>query len=325
MKKISVIVPIFKVEQYLENCINSIINQTYENLEIILVDDGSPDNCGAICDELAIKDNRIKVIHKENGGLSSARNAGLDIATGDLIAFIDSDDWIEPEMLTVLERILSENNADFSVCGMIADFGDAVIKNKSSVSNVVKVNKPEIFNLILNAPTFYGYAWNKLYRREIIGDLRFDESLMSCEDLDFCVRLAAKSNSAVFTNEKFYHYMQHSASMTGETGYSTRKLSVLKAYENILPYYEKYNSENLSIIRKNYLKIAINVKGRMLLNKIDDIRVLEMLESIIHSNYKLVIKDNNIKLTTKFNIFITNKFPGLILSIKQKILKLRRG
>ena len=325
MKKISVIVPIFKVEQYLENCINSIINQTYENLEIILVDDGSPDNCGAICDELAIKDNRIKVIHKENSGVSSSRNAGLDIATGDLIAFIDSDDWIEPEMLTVLERILSENSADFSVCGMITDYGNAVINNKSSVSNVVKVNKPEIFNLILNAPTFYGYACNKLFKKDIIGDLRFDESLMSCEDLDFCVRLAAKCNLAVFTNQKFYHYMQHSASMTGETGYSTRKLSVLKAYENILPYYEKYNSENLSIIRKNYLKIAINVKGRMLLNKIDDIRVLEMLESIIHSNYKLVIKDNNIKLTTKFNIFITNKFPGLILSIKQKILKLRRG
>ncbi len=325
MKKISVIVPIFKVEQYLEKCINSIINQTYQNLEIILVDDGSPDNCGAICEELAIKDNRIKVIHKENGGLSSARNAGLDIATGDLIAFIDSDDWIEPEMLTVLERILSENNADFSVCGMITDYGNAVIINKLSVSNVVKVNKSEIFNLILNAPTFYGYAWNKLYRREIIGDLRFDESLMSCEDLDFCVRLAAKCDSAVYTNEKFYHYMQHSASMTGETGYSPRKLSVLKAYENILPYYEKYNPENLSIIRKNYLKIAINVKGRMLLNKTDDIKVLEMLESIIQNNYKLVIKDNNIKLTTKFNIFITNKFPGLILSIKQKILKLRRG
>ena len=325
MKKISVIVPIFKVEQYLENCINSIINQTYENLEIILVDDGSPDNCGAICDEFAVKDNRIKVIHKENGGISSARNAGLDIATGDLIAFIDSDDWIEPEMLTVLERILSENNADFSVCGMIADFGVAVIKNKSSVSNVVKVDKPEIFNLILNAPNFYGYAWNKLYRREIIGDLRFDESLMYCEDLDFCVRLAEKCNFAVFTKEKFYHYMQHSASMTGETGFTPRKLSVLKAYENILPYYEKYNPENLSIIRKNYLKIAINIKGRMLHNKVKDTEIANRIQKVINENLKLVLSDKKIKFSTKINIFISNKFPGIILYIKQKLLKLRRG
>lgn len=325
MKKISVIVPIFNVEQYLENCINSIINQTYENLEIILVDDGSPDNCGAICDEFAVKDNRIKVILKENGGLSSARNAGLDIATGDLIAFIDSDDWIEPEMLTVLERILSENSADFSVCGMITDYGNAVINNKLSLSNVVKVNKPEIFNLILNAPNFYGYACNKLFKKDIIGDLRFDESLMSCEDLDFCVRLSEKCNLAVFTNQKFYHYMQHSASMTGETGYSTRKLSVLKAYENILPYYEKYNPENLSIIRKNYLKIAINIKGRMLHNNIIDTEISNRLQKVIDENYKLVLRDKEIKFATKFNIFISNKFPGLILSIKQKILKLRRG
>ena len=100
--KISVIVPVYKVEKYLDKCVESIVNQTYKNLEIILVDDGSPDNCPAMCDEWAEKDERIRVIHKENGGLADARNAGMDIATGDYIGFVDSDDWIEPNMYEVL-------------------------------------------------------------------------------------------------------------------------------------------------------------------------------------------------------------------------------
>ena len=115
-KKISVIVPVYQVEKYLERCIESIIHQTYENLEIILIDDGSKDNCPAICDKYQKMDPRITVIHKENGGLSSARNAGLDIATGDLVTFVDSDDYIEKDMLEVLNSNLKENGCDISVC-----------------------------------------------------------------------------------------------------------------------------------------------------------------------------------------------------------------
>lgn len=325
MKKISVIVPIYNVEKYLERCVNSIINQTYQNLEIILVNDGSPDNCGTLCDKIAESDNRIKVIHKENGGLSSARNAGLDIATGEYVAFIDSDDWIEPDFVEVFEKLLTENNADFSACGMITDYGNAIVENNKNDFKAFKADKKEIFNQIIINPDFYGYACNKLFKKDIICNLRFDETLMSCEDLDFCVRLAAKCNSAVYTKEKFYHYMQHSASMTRETGYSPRKISVLKAYENILPYYEKFSPENLSIIRKNYLKIAINIKGRMLHNKVDDTELSNRLQKVIDENYKLVLRDKKIKISTKLNIFISNKFPGIILYIKQRLLKLRRG
>ena len=115
-KKISVIVPVYKVEEYLCRCVDSIINQTYKNLEIILVDDGSPDSCGRICDEYAEKDSRIKVIHKENGGLSSARNAGLDIATGDYIGFVDSDDFIDAEMYSMLYEMIK--NADVEISGV---------------------------------------------------------------------------------------------------------------------------------------------------------------------------------------------------------------
>ena len=114
--KISVIVPVYKVEPYLRKCLDSIVNQTYRNLEIILVDDGSPDNCGAICDEYAAGDGRIRVIHQENGGVSSARNAGLSAVTGEWVGWVDSDDWIEPDMYEYLLKNALEQNADIAVC-----------------------------------------------------------------------------------------------------------------------------------------------------------------------------------------------------------------
>ncbi|MBR1540013.1 MAG: glycosyltransferase [Clostridia bacterium] len=113
---ISIIVPVYKVEKYLDKCINSIVSQTYKNLEVILVDDGSPDSCGKMCDEWTQKDTRIKVIHKENGGLSDARNFGLDCAKGKYIQFVDSDDYIEKDMIEFLYKNLKENNADISIC-----------------------------------------------------------------------------------------------------------------------------------------------------------------------------------------------------------------
>ena len=124
MSLISVIVPIYNVEKYLDRCVDSIINQTYKNLEIILVDDGSPDNCLAICDSWAEKDRRIKVIHKENGGVSSARNSALDIASGDYIGFVDSDDWIEPDMYEILIKNAKKYDADISRCAGLLDYCD---------------------------------------------------------------------------------------------------------------------------------------------------------------------------------------------------------
>ena len=134
---VSVIVPIYKVEKYLGKCVDSIINQTYKNLEIILVDDGSPDNSGKICDEYAKKDNRIKVIHKENGGLSSARNAGLDVATGEFIAFVDSDDRIHLDFVEKLYRAIKEENADIASCYVESFIKKLLLKARGSSSIII--------------------------------------------------------------------------------------------------------------------------------------------------------------------------------------------
>ena len=170
---ISVIVPIYKVEKYLEKCILNIVNQTYSNLEIILVDDGSPDNSGKICDEYARKDSRIKVVHKLNGGLSDARNAGIEIATGKYIAFVDSDDYIEEKMISKLYDLLKANDADVSACNICKFYEDKEIELDEN-EEIVKSYPPEqaILLTILD-DSFGNYAWNKLYRSELFSDVRF--------------------------------------------------------------------------------------------------------------------------------------------------------
>ena len=143
---VSVIVPVYKVEKYLDKCVESIVGQTYKNLEIILVDDGSPDNCPAMCDKWADRDSRIKVIHKQNGGVSSARNAGIDAVQGEFIGFVDSDDWLEPDMYDCLVKNALEYNADISRCGYFVDWSD----HTSYVgSTEKKINLPDALHLWL--------------------------------------------------------------------------------------------------------------------------------------------------------------------------------
>ena len=164
---ISVIVPIYKVEKYLNKCVQSILNQTYENLEIILVDDGSPDNCGKICDQLAQKDDRIVVIHKQNGGLSSARNAGIEIANGEYIGFVDSDDYVEKFMYELLLKSIKESNTMLSVCAIYYTFenGEKIVKIKDEHDRVF-----DFKDAILEMNTYKLFdmgAWSKLYHRDL--------------------------------------------------------------------------------------------------------------------------------------------------------------
>ncbi len=200
---ISVIIPVYKVEKYLNKCIDSIINQTYNKLEIILVDDGSPDNCPQICDEYSKKDERIKVIHKKNGGQSEARNWGLDIAKGKYIGFVDSDDYIKKDMIEVLYKNILEHNADISICNIIK------VKEKSN-ENLENYDEIEIYNSTesikqLLKQHITNYLPNKLYRREIWDDIRLPEGKI-LEDMDVMYRLIEKANKIVATNKTEYYY-----------------------------------------------------------------------------------------------------------------------
>lgn len=321
---VSIIVPVYNVEKYLDKCIESIVNQTYKNIELILVDDGSPDNCPNICDDWAKKDDRIKVIHKKNGGLSSARNVGIDNAEGEYLAFVDSDDWVDLNAFEVALKMISSDGYDLSTFALLPEF-DTETKQCISDYDINVCNQKELFNLILDTDYVCGYACNKLFKRNIVGDLRFDESLLSCEDIDFCAKYATKCKRAVYTTAKLYHYRQRNDSMTGEYKYNVRKLSVLTAYENIMPIYKIYDSEDYYKLERNYLKIALNIKGRMILSKIKDDEVKNRLERIIKEYYKVVINNPNNSVSVKANIIVTRLFPGLLLRAKQLVLKKRRG
>ena len=188
---ISVIVPVYKVENYIERCVDSIVNQTYHNLEIILVDDGSPDQCGMICDRYAAKDPRIRVVHKRNGGLSSARNAGLEVATGDYIGFVDSDDFIDNKMYeNLLLAICADNAIGIASC-MIRRVlnGDISDYKKEWIIEEQRIISPQDFSRKLLSTEYNFTVWSKLYRRSLIADVRFEEGKIN-EDVLFIFALS---------------------------------------------------------------------------------------------------------------------------------------
>ena len=209
--KVSVVVPIYKVEKYLDRCVQSLFNQMYENLEIILVDDGSPDNCPAMCDEYAKVDSRVKVVHKPNGGLPDARNAGMDVATGEYLLFVDSDDWIEPQTAAELVQIIEENNVDFVNFRAVWDGrkgipdGTPCIYEKSREIGTgyygkVRIEK-EIYPRVLVTPDlYYGpilSAWSSLYRKSFLdkNNIRFDPEVKYSEDHLFSSQVVVFADS----------------------------------------------------------------------------------------------------------------------------------
>lgn len=222
---ITLIVPVYKVEPYLKRCLDSIINQTYKNLEIILVDDGSPDNCGIICDEYASKDKRIKVIHKENGGLSSARNTGLDIAQGEYISFIDSDDTISIDMIEYLYKLLNKNDADISICLHTIVRGSKRWISYKKIKEGVITGKECIKKLLYNDGVDTS-AWAKLYKRTLFNKIRYPNGKLF-EDIATTYKLFIKATSIVLGKESKYNYILRDNSIVS-SNFNEKKLELIE-------------------------------------------------------------------------------------------------
>lgn len=239
MELISVIVPVYKVEECLDKCVRSIVEQTYSNLEIILVDDGSPDRCGAMCDEWAEKDSRIRVIHKENGGLSDARNAGLKIATGNLISFIDSDDWIDPKFLEFLLEAMESQNAQIAACAVeLVDESGQVLNLRRTVQAPV-VDKMEALRRLILEDGIQQTVWNKLYRRQVLEGIFFEKG--KCHEDDFWTyQIFDRMDRLAIVERPMYFYLQRSGSIMG-TGYSLKRLDGVEAHYRRMEYLSKYS------------------------------------------------------------------------------------
>lgn len=206
---ISVIVPVYKVEAYLDKCISSIVGQTYADLEIILVDDGSPDRSGEICDAWAVRDSRIRVIHQKNAGGGAARNAGLDTARGDLIAFVDSDDYLAPDMYTHLYELLMRG-ADIAECGHMDVFDDCAAF--CDADDVCMYTAQEAMAEHIQDRIFRQLIWNKLYRREMVGDIRFPEGT-KIDDEFFTYRVLGNAKMLIRSEKICYAYRQQASSV----------------------------------------------------------------------------------------------------------------
>ena len=250
---ISVIVPIYKVEKYVTNCVTSLMAQSYRNLEIILVDDGSPDRSGDMCDAFAAQDERIVVIHKSNGGLSDARNAGIEAAKGGYLFFLDSDDSIHEETLEILWNNLKRNQADISVCDYLAYFEGAAIEKELPEQIAQNMSNIEALQKIFDPA--YGVQMvictNKLYKKFLWENIRFPVGKVH-EDEFTTYKLIYEAKTIVYTDLKLYYYFQRSDSITGSGKISRQLFQALDAFSERTAFFETEGLKELAVLSNQY-------------------------------------------------------------------------
>ncbi|MBQ8261041.1 MAG: CDP-glycerol glycerophosphotransferase family protein [Lachnospiraceae bacterium] len=264
MKKLSIIVPVYNVEKYIERCLESIISQTWHNFEVLCVDDGSTDESGSICEEYARKDSRIKVFLKENGGAASARNVGLKYATGEYIGFVDPDDWIEPEMYESIITKMEENDADMGVCGFYKNWDSKEIEmDNSPVIGEDVFDKERVFYYAFKRfsyKSFGGYLWNKVFRREVVKGthpLLFNETLKVGEDVLFFAEATLQIKNAICVNRALYHYYQRSSSLC-HAGSIEERSGSLVTYRTLISLFQEQGIDEsiVQYVKRFYVYIA---------------------------------------------------------------------
>lgn len=313
---ISVIVPIYNVEKYLDRCVESIANQTYKHLEIILVDDGSPDNCSQMCDEWAEKDNRIKVVHKENGGLSDARNAGLKIATGEIVSFIDSDDWIELDMFEKMLNRMQEDNSDVVSCGVkwVEEDG-TLIRDVTSEDEILDTTAA--MKELLNDIKLKQHVWNKIYKYDLIKDVPFEKGKYH-EDVFWSYQIVGRAKRISVITDSFYNYVQRSNSIMGE-GFSAKRLDALDA--NYLRC--EYMKKNFPELYDNALYVYIGSCYYQLQCAVNSSQPKEVIDNIKNrtSYRKTGHPTRGISFKQKFCYYMFTFFPITTCRVRNRLGK----
>ena len=324
MPKISIIVPIYNVEKYLTNCIDSILNQTFKDFELILVNDGSTDNSLEICKHYKDIDDRICIIDKKNGGASSARNAGLDIAKGEYIGFVDSDDYIHPQMYELLYNQIIKNKADISMCEFkrVSQFNKKELSDKVILNQEVEIlnNKEAVVKLEEYGSVTYVVAWNKLYKKSLFNNIKFKEGIIH-EDEYIIHRLLYQVNKLVYIKKELYFYLQREGSIMDKKlninsiDYLISSVDSLLAYsdkirffdeKNLINLKEKYEYVYLSKILKNYSILDKNYhNNKKLLTLKNDFRKL----------LKILLKSKNNSIKEKISLIIFAINPNIYYKI----------
>lgn len=292
---ISVIVPVYNCEMYLNQCVESIINQTYSNLEIVLVDDGSTDDSGKICDEYSEKDHRVVVLHTVNGGAASARNKGLNVAKGEYITFVDSDDWIESDMYHSMLELLKNNSADVAKVGFIKEY-----ENNSSIVlgneyDGIYLKDEAVKKFLYHENEFCGGVWDKLYKRKLFDNVRFPEKLIT-EDYYVNALIYANLNRIAVSSKAYYHYRMQENSVCHQP-VNNHTFDEIETAKMLLEYYEK----------------------NMIATKID--RDFYMSHAIYDVLYNLMVKGSDKKMVSEYQLRYKKVFYRLILNNKVSLKK----
>lgn len=302
---ISIVIPVYNVEKYLDKCLDSVVNQTYKNIEIILVNDGSTDNSPLISQKYAESDSRIKLIHKKNGGLSDARNAGIDIAIGKYITFIDSDDYIEKDYVEYLFNLLIKNKADLSCCQKIeVDDNDKFIRRLDKYDFKIVEGKSNCMRTFLSNEGLDNFAWGKLYLKEMFKDIRYPFGKLY-EDVFTTHKIIAKCNKIVIGDRSKYIYRIRKTSITREI-FSLKQLDQIKAYK-----------DRTNFIRINYPElIDLSSKGIVFATN-QMVLKLASLHKLNINNYTKLLKEfqNNYRLYEKAFLRSKSGFLAKLFSL----------
>lgn len=285
-KKITVVVPVYNISNYLERCIESIIKQTYKKLEIILVDDGSTDNSGLICDKYTKKSKRVKVIHKKHGGLSDARNTGIDMATGEYITFVDGDDYIASDMIEFLYESLEQNDADISTCLFQSFYDEETILDIDDNTEYVCLNS-EALEKMLYQNECTTSAWGKLYKTSLFDDIKYPKGKI-CEDLDTAYLLFSKANKVVINTAEKYFYSQREDSIINYD-FNPKRIDALE-----------FAKKETDYIIKNHLEIFKSAMNREFM---EAIFILADMNNLKNNKKYIHIISNTIKATRKIVLF----------------------
>ena len=308
---ISIIIPVYKAELYIRNCLNSVLNQTYKDYEVILIDDGSPDACGKICEEYAENRSNWIVVHQQNAGQAAARNLGLSMAKGDYICFIDSDDSVHSNYLQKLYHSLIETNSDLAICGYQRISESSKI-TKLEENELVKLNENELWEEVFchlnNA------VWNKLYRKDFLNGLHFPCGLYHGEDLMFNLRYISRCKNAVWVQSKLYYYWEREGSVT-KSVFSERKLMEIDSKDAAREFIKNHHPNLLSVADKYCFRARMNIIRSIYKNFKENDYSNQIYEysSYVKENYPKV--SALIELKEKVEYFLFVKVRWLYLCI----------
>lgn len=301
---ISVIIPVYKVKDYLDKCVDSVVKQSYSNLEIILVDDGSPDNCPKLCDKWAKADKRIKVIHQKNGGLSDARNTGIEKCNGKYITFIDSDDYIEKDYVEFLYENLIKYDADISMGKHYVKYPKKDYDTGSG--NIYVLNPHDCFDKLLYGEDFDVSAWAKLYKIELFDDVRYPKGRIY-EDSATTYKLIDKSKNIVLNSKAIYSYVIREDSIS-RARFNEKKMELITSTKEMCDYILKKYPDLKSGCERRVMHAYLSTLTQLARSKSKNLKCKNELMSYIKENRKRILKDKRIPSRDRNGLLAT--YPG---------------